>query len=76
MDMIVGIKDGIKLAAISIMTCCAVLVCTLFLNYNIDLGSMEEMITGPQTIVLYDALISMGKVVSAVSALDSSGLFF
>ena len=67
MDMIVGIKDGIKLAAISIMTCCAVLVCTLFLNYNIDLGSMEEMITGPQTIVLYDALISMGKVVSAVS---------
>lgn len=67
MDMIVGIKDGIKLAAISVMTCCAVLVCTLFLNYNIDLGSMEEMITGPQTIVLYDALISMGKVVSAVS---------
>lgn len=65
--MIVSVKDGIKLAAISVMMCCAVLVCTLFLNYNMDLGGIKDLITEPQTVVLYEALISMGKVVSAVS---------
>lgn len=79
--MIVSIKDGIKLAAISAMMCCAVFVCTLFLNYNIDLGGIKDVITQPQTIVLYEALVSMGKMVSAVSGgclLVTSGimLFF
>ena len=65
--MIVGIKDGIKLFGISIMACCAVFVCTLFLNYNIDMAGIQEQITDAYTMVLYDALASMGKVVSAVS---------
>lgn len=65
--MIVGIKDGIKLLGIAIMSCCAVWVCTLFLNYNIDLGGIKEEIVGEQAIVLYDAFLSMGKVVSIVS---------
>lgn len=65
--MIVGIKDGVKLITISIMSCCAVFVCTLFLNYNIDLAGIEDQITYPQALVLYDAVTSMGKVVSAVS---------
>ncbi|MCM1156365.1 MAG: ABC transporter permease [Roseburia sp.] len=65
--MIVSIKDGAKLAAISVMMCCAVLVCTLFLNYNMDLKGIEALITEPQPLVLYEALTSMGKAVSAVS---------
>lgn len=65
--MIVSVKDGIKLAAISVMMCCAVFVCTLFLNYNMDLKGIEDAITGPQAIILYEAMTSTGKVVSAVS---------
>ena len=65
--MIVGIKDGIKLFGISIMACCAIFVCILFMNYNIDMADIQEQITDAYTMVLYDALVSMGKVVSAVS---------
>ena len=35
--MVVGIKDTVKLIGISIIACCTVFVCTLFLNYNIDI---------------------------------------
>ena len=40
--MIIGIKDEIKLIGISIIACCAVFVCTLFLNYNIDLATATD----------------------------------
>ena len=65
--MIVGIKDGIKLLGITIMSCCAVWVCALFLNYNIDLGNIGDEIVGEQALIAYDAFLSMGKVVSIVS---------
>lgn len=65
--MIVGIKDGAKLFGITVMSACAVFVCTLFLNYNLDLAGVKEQITDPQSMVLYDALVSMGKVVCMVS---------
>ncbi|MCM1252041.1 MAG: ABC transporter permease [Clostridium sp.] len=65
--MIVGIKDGIKLFAISIMACCAVFVCTMFINYNMDLTGVREQVTGGAALVLYDAYVSMGKVISAVA---------
>ncbi len=32
-DMLVEIKNASKLISISIMACCAVLVCTMFLNF-------------------------------------------
>ena len=35
--MVVGIKDAAKLIGISIICCCAVLVCSLFLNYYLDI---------------------------------------
>lgn len=65
--MIVGIKDLTKLLAISVIACCAVFVCTLFLNYNLDLAGIKEEITTQQEIVIYQAQISMGKVIAAVS---------
>lgn len=43
--MVVGIKDAAKLIGISIIACCAVLVCTLFLNFNMDIGGIEKEIT-------------------------------
>lgn len=62
----ITIKDIFKFFGIIIISACAVFVCTLFLNYNMDLHGIEDQITA-QTRPLYDALVSMGKVVNAVS---------
>lgn len=66
-DMIIGIKDLTKLFAITIVTCCAVFVCSLFLNYNIDIAGIKDEITTPQGIIFYDAQVACGKVVVGVS---------
>ena len=65
--MVVGIKDIFKLIGIIIVAACAVFVCTLFQNYNIDLQSIEGQIDGEQLKILYDAVVMTGKVVIAVS---------
>lgn len=65
--MIIGLKDTVKLFGISIIACCAVFVCTLFLNYNIDLVAIEKEITTEAGIVMYNAQVSMGKVTVAVT---------
>lgn len=65
--MVIGIKDTIKLIGISVIACCAVFVCTLFLNYNIDLASVEDKILTEAGITMYHALVSMGKVTAAVT---------
>lgn len=65
--MIIGIKDTAKLIGISIIACCAVFVCTLFLNYNIDIISIKDGIITEAGIAMYNAQVSMGKVTSAVS---------
>lgn len=65
--MIIGIKDAVKLIGISIIACCAAFVCTMFLNYNIDLAALEDEILSEAGIAMYHAQVSMGKVVAAVS---------
>lgn len=65
--MVVGIKDGAKLAGIMITSFCAVLVCTLFLNYNMDLASVEDMIQAGPMRMMYDALVMTSKVVCCVT---------
>ncbi|MCH5324823.1 MAG: ABC transporter permease [Eubacterium sp.] len=65
--MVIGIKDAAKLIGISIVACCAVFVCTLFLNYNIDIVTMKSEITTEVGIAMYNAQVSMGKVTAAVS---------
>ena len=65
--MVVGIKDAVKLIGISIIACCAVFVCTLFLNYNIDIISIKDAITTEAGLAMYHAQASMGKVTAAVS---------
>lgn len=65
--MVVGIKDAAKLLGISIISCCAVLVCTMFLNYYMDIVSIKKQITMPQVMVFYEAQVSTAKVVCMVS---------
>lgn len=65
--MVVGIKDVLKLTGISIVSCCAVFVCTLFLNYNMDLPSVREYISSSEGIAVYNAQVSTGKVTVAVT---------
>jgi putative ABC transport system permease protein len=65
--MIVGIKDTFKLIGIIIISACAVFVCTLFLNYRIDLRSIENLIQPGAMRTLYDAQNMTSKVVSGVS---------
>jgi hypothetical protein len=67
MDMVVGIKDAVKLIGISIIACCAVLVCTMFLNFNMDIAGIKEEITSEQVMIFYEAQVSTAKVVSMVS---------
>jgi ABC-type lipoprotein release transport system permease subunit len=66
-DMLVGIKDAAKLVGIFIIACCAVLVCTMFINYNMDIIGIKEIITSEQVMIFYEAQVSTAKVVSAVS---------
>lgn len=65
--MVIGLKDGIKLAGISIIAFCAVFVCTMFLNYNIDIVSAADQITTEQVRIFYNAQVMTAKVVSGVS---------
>ncbi len=65
--MAVGIKDSFKLLGIIIVSACAVFVCTLFMNYNADLQSIEEQIATEQARIFYDALVMTGTVVVSVS---------
>ena len=53
--MIVSIKDSVKLFGISIMTCCAVTVCNMFLNYYLDLTAIAGLIDNPYAQMFYDA---------------------
>lgn len=65
--MVVGIKDAAKLIGITIMACCAVLVCTMFLNFNLDIAAIEEEVVSEQAVIFYEAQVSTAKIVSAVS---------
>ena len=66
-EMIIGIKDAAKLIGIFIISCCAVFVCTLFLNFNLDIVSIKAALTAGTMTMFYDAQVSTGKVISAIS---------
>ena len=65
--MVIGIKDAAKLIGISIISFCAVLVCTMFLNFNMDIVGIRDQITAEQVMMFYDAQVMTAKVVSIVS---------
>ena len=65
--MIIRPKDAAKLFGIFIMCFCAVLICTMFLNSNIDMARIKDQITDPDALFIYDMTLSSGKVTSAVT---------
>lgn len=65
--MIISIKDSFKLFGIFIITCCAVTVCNMFLNYYLDIIEIESLINNEYAQIFYDAQVMTCKVVCAVS---------
>lgn len=65
--MLVGIKNASKLIGISIIACCAVLVCTMFLNFYLDIQLIESEITSEISMIFYNAQVSTAKVVCLVT---------
>lgn len=65
--MVVGIKDTAKLVGIIIISFCAVLVCTMFMNYYIDVKGVRGEIMSEQAMIFYEAQVSTAKVVCWVS---------
>lgn len=65
--MIIRPKDVTKLFGVLIMCACAVLVCTLFLNSNIDLVRIKDQITDPEMMMIYDLTVSSGNMTCAVT---------
>ncbi len=66
-NMVVGMKDAAKLIGISIISCCAVLVCALFMNYYLDILQIEDLLSTEQAVIFYHAQVSTAKVVCGVS---------
>ena len=65
--MLIGIKNASKLVGISIISCCAVLVCTMFLNFYFDVQQIESEITSELSMIFYNAQVSTAKVVCLVT---------
>lgn len=65
--MIISIKDIFKMIGMSIVSFCAVIVCAMFLNYYLDLITIEHLITTDASQMFYNAQCSTSKVVSGVS---------
>lgn len=65
--MIVGMKDAVKLFGVSVIALCAVLVCTLFLNYRIDLLTVRELLTTEQEMLFFKAQKANSEVVCLVT---------
>lgn len=57
-DMLIGVKNASKLVGISVITCCAVLVCTMFLNFYFDVQLIEREVTSELSMSFYNAQIS------------------
>ena len=65
--MIIRARDTLKLIGVLIMSACAVSVCALFINSNIDLARIKDQITDPEVMAFYDVLVQSGNVTSAIS---------
>jgi len=66
-SMLVGIKDTTKLIGVSVIACCAVFVCTMFLNFYFDVQFIESEIESELSMIFYNAQVSTAKVVCLVS---------
>lgn len=60
-------KDLKKLFGLVVISCCATLVCYLFLNYQFDLSGIEKQMLNTSLEPLYKAKLTISKVVVALS---------
>lgn len=60
-------RDALKLFEVSVIVCCAVLVCTLFLNFYLDLLQVEPFLAGAQAQLFFAAQASTAKIVCLVT---------
>lgn len=65
--MIIRAKDAVKLIGVSIVAFCAVFVCTLFLNFLLDLTEIEPLITNDAVWSFYEVQSLTAKIICAVS---------
>lgn len=65
--MLVGIKDASKLTGVSIITFCAVFVCTIFLNFYFDILLVKSKITSDFSLLFYNAQVATAKVICIIS---------
>lgn len=65
--MLIGIKNASKLVGVSVISFCAILVCTMFLNFYLDIRSIESEITSEAAMAFYDAQVSTAKIVCLVT---------
>lgn len=65
--MIIGIKDSLKLFGVAVIMCCAVFVCTLFLNLYPDMEAIKSQVVGSEAETFYAAQLATAKIVCAVS---------
>ncbi|MCI9504566.1 MAG: FtsX-like permease family protein [Clostridia bacterium] len=66
--MTVSIKDGFKLFGIAVVACCAVFVCTFFLNYYLDALAVRGAVA-PEALPLYEAQLLSAKLTCLISGL-------
>lgn len=65
--VLIRFKDAFKLIGISVVLGCAVLVCTMFLNFYLDVQAIQNEITSELSMIFYNAQVSTAKVVCLVS---------
>lgn len=65
--MLVSFKDAGKLLGIVIVAACAVFVCHLFLNYQLDLTAIQDNLLDPAAITMAEAHITSGQVTIVLS---------
>lgn len=65
--MIISLKDGLKFISVAVVAFCAVLVCSLFVNYAIDLSALDQTGFSPAQISMYKGQMTSSKVVCGAS---------
>lgn len=65
--MLISIKESYKQIGILVIMACAIFVCTLLLNFNIDLYGIQDQLVSQEAITMFEAFSTMGKVTSALS---------
>lgn len=63
----VKLKQNFKLIGVIVLSFGAVFICTLFMNYGLDLKAIESLITGPVIKIVYDGQKSMSSVIIAAA---------